>query len=86
MYARFAKDSALKAKLVKLQAKKKRGNLHPSIEDMKILAEADELGAVYIVNLVTDDSDFLEFKAEIEKELKLKITALLDVPHFFENT
>jgi len=51
---------------------------------MKILAEADALGTNHTVNLITDDDDFLEFKTEIEKELKLKITALLDLPHFFD--
>jgi predicted nuclease of predicted toxin-antitoxin system len=86
MYTNFAKDPTLKAKLVKLQTKKKRASLYPSTNDMKILAEADELGAVYLVNLITDDSDFLEFKDVIEKELKLKIIALLNVPHFFDNT
>lgn len=84
MYAKFAKAPELKAKLIKLQVRKNRGSLFPSISDMKILAEADELGGKCLVNFITDDSDFLEFKTEIEKELRVKIVALLDLPHFFD--
>jgi hypothetical protein len=84
MYTRFTKNPTLKAKLTKLQTRKKRKSLYPSTNDMKILAEADALGTNHTVNLITDDDDFLEFKTEIEKELKLKITALLDLPHFFD--
>jgi len=84
MYKEFSRIPQLLAKLKKLQAYKRRKSLFPGDTDMQILSEADDLGAKYFVHFITDDRDFLDFKTEIETELSLKITALLDLPHFFD--
>jgi hypothetical protein len=84
MYTNFAQNPKLRKKLIPMKSKKRRKSLLPSEIDMKILGEAHALAKDYRVIFVTDDSDYLNFKDEIEKKLKLEIIALLDLPHFDE--
>lgn len=84
MYANFAKNAKLREKLMRKKRRKRRKSLLPSDTDMKILGEASTLSRDHRVIFVTDDGDYLNFKDEIEEKLKLKIIALLDLPHFDE--
>lgn len=84
MYMNFAKNAKLKEKLIRKKRRKKRKSLLPSETDMKILGEAYALTRDHRVIFVTDDGDYLNFKDEIEKKLKLEIIALLDLRHFDE--
>lgn len=84
MYTNFAKNPKLREKMIRMQSQKKRKSLLPSETDMKILGQAHALTKNYRVIFVTDDGDFLNFKNEIEKKLKLEIIGLLDLPHFHE--
>jgi len=85
MYMNFAKNPKLREKLLRKKRRKKRKSLLPSEIDMKILGEAYVLTRDNQVIFVTDDGDYLNFNDEIEKKLKLKIVALLDLPHFDES-
>lgn len=81
-YDGFLRVPELRAKLSRLQAKKHRKNLLPSDTDMTILGEACTLSLSQKVFFVTDDGDFLEFKNEIERELKVNIIELMDLRRF----
>jgi hypothetical protein len=85
MYRGFSADSDLLKRLKQLQVEKHRKSLFPSENDMRILAEANKLGEKFSVCFITDDNDFLHFKSEIESRLNLRMTALLDVPHYFDS-
>lgn len=84
MYQDFANDPVLLKVLKRLRIEKHRSSLFPSETDMRILAEADELGKKFEVSFITDDNDFLLFTDEIESRLKVRIFALLDLGHYFD--
>lgn len=84
MYRDFSREPALLKILKQLQAEKHRKSLFPGETDMQILAEADKLGEKFNVSFITDDHDFLYFKNEIESRLRIRMTALLDLPHYFD--
>ena len=82
MYYKISKTPEGIKKLRGLRKQKHRSSLFPSLTDMTILAEANSLSRRFKVYLITDDSDYIIFKVEIQTNLQVNVIELLNLNNF----